>query len=68
MRELDGTSDLRNLGGNTIVGISLAASRAAALLKNLPLWQYLSQLANTKVGLPLFYMNFSRGIQRRISI
>ncbi|MCM8798147.1 MAG: phosphopyruvate hydratase [Candidatus Omnitrophica bacterium] len=61
MRELDGTSDLRNLGGNTIVGISLAMARAGALAKKLSLWKYISQLANIQPGLPLFYMNFLNG-------
>ncbi|MCM8778451.1 MAG: phosphopyruvate hydratase [Candidatus Omnitrophica bacterium] len=61
MREYDGTSDLHNLGGNTIVGISLAIARAGALAKNLSLWKYLSQLAEIEPKLPLFYMNFLNG-------
>ena len=39
--DLDGTSNKSNLGGNSILGVSLACSRAAANNKNIPLYQYI---------------------------
>jgi len=43
--ELDGTKEKRNLGANTILGISLALARAIANSQKEPLYQYLAQLA-----------------------
>jgi enolase len=40
--ELDGTADKSALGANAILGVSLAAARAAASSAGLPLYQYLS--------------------------
>jgi enolase len=40
--ELDGTADKSALGANAILGVSLAAARAAAASVGLPLYQYLS--------------------------
>jgi enolase len=41
---LDGTENKGRLGANAILGTSLAAARAAAASKKLPLYQYLGQL------------------------
>jgi len=40
--ELDGTPDKSALGANALLGVSLAAARAAALSAELPLYRYLS--------------------------
>lgn len=45
MLALDGTANKSNLGGNTILGVSLAASRAASIACGLPLYQYLNRKA-----------------------
>jgi enolase len=42
MKDLDGTTNKSRLGGNAIVGVSLAVARAAAAACNLPLYQYLN--------------------------
>ena len=42
MRELDGTENKSNLGGNAILGVSLAVARAAAHAGGKPLYQYLN--------------------------
>jgi len=42
LRELDGTHTLSRLGGNAIVGVSMAAARAQAQAAGLPLWQALT--------------------------
>src|SRR3954449_11981967 len=41
MIELDGTPNKKSLGANAILGVSLAASRAAALSQGVPLYRYL---------------------------
>lgn len=41
MIDLDGTPNKANLGANAILGISMAAARAAAQAAGLPLYQYL---------------------------
>lgn len=43
--ELDGTANKGKLGANAILGVSLAACRAAAAEKNVPLYQHISDLA-----------------------
>ena len=42
MAELDGTADKSRLGGNAILGVSMAAAQAAADSLGLPLYRYLS--------------------------
>jgi enolase len=41
MIDLDGTEKKSRLGGNAIVGVSLAAAKAAATASNLPLYKYI---------------------------
>lgn len=43
MIALDGTENKSRLGGNAILGVSMAASNAAAAEAKLPLWQYLQK-------------------------
>jgi enolase len=45
MKELDGTPNKSRLGANAILGVSLAAARAAALVRKLPLYTYLAELS-----------------------
>ena len=40
--EIDGTANKSRAGANAILGVSLAAARAAAASKGLPLWRYLA--------------------------
>ncbi|HET9849277.1 MAG TPA: phosphopyruvate hydratase [Candidatus Dormibacteraeota bacterium] len=47
---LDGTANKSHLGANAVLGVSLAAARAAASLADQPLYRYLSDLAS--VGRP----------------
>ena len=59
MIELDGTSNKGNLGANAILGVSLAAARAAAQLTEQPLYRYVGGVnANT---LPIPMMNILNG-------
>jgi len=53
MRKLDGTKNKGKLGANAILAVSIALCRAAAFAQGVPLWQWISQLADTKPVLPV---------------
>ncbi len=53
MRRLDGTENKDKLGANAILAVSLAACRAGAADQKMPLWKWLSQLADTTPSLPI---------------
>jgi enolase len=59
MIEADGTSFKARLGANAILGVSLAASKAAAASARLPLYQYLG--GDNAVTLPVPMMNVLNG-------
>ena len=65
MLELDGTPNKANIGANTILGVSLATAKAAAMSVGLPLYRYLGGTsANT---LPLPMMNILNGGKHAVS-
>ena len=54
MIELDGTENKSNLGANSLLGVSIAASKAAANYYKLPLYKYLgNQKSNCRIGQPV---------------
>lgn len=57
--KLDGTANKSRLGANAILGVSLAAAKAAAISNNLPLYRYLGGV-NAHV-LPVPMMNIING-------
>ena len=59
MIDLDGTANKEKLGANAILGVSMAAAKAAAESIGLPLYQYLGGV-NAKV-LPVPMMNILNG-------
>ena len=59
MIDLDGTPNKKRLGANSILGVSLAVARAAAVDAGLPLYAYLGGV-NAKV-LPVPLMNVING-------
>jgi enolase len=59
MIELDGTPNKSRLGANAILGVSLAAARAAAAEERLPLWRYLGGEAAHVLPVPM--MNVLNG-------
>jgi len=59
MLRADGTANKRKLGANAILGVSLAAAKAAAAALDLPLYKYIGG-ANAKV-LPVPMMNIMNG-------
>ena len=59
MIELDGTPNKKSLGANAILGVSLAAARAAAVSLGLPLYRYLGGVGARTLPVPL--MNILNG-------
>jgi enolase 1/2/3 len=57
--ELDGTPNKSRLGANAILGVSLAAARAASAEERLPLWRYLGGEAAHVLPVPM--MNVLNG-------
>jgi enolase len=57
--ELDGTPNKARLGANAILGVSLAAARAAAAVERQPLWRYLGGEAARVLPVPM--MNVLNG-------
>ncbi len=57
--ELDGTPNKARLGANAILGVSLAAARAAAAEEHMPLWRYLGGEAAHVLPVPM--MNVLNG-------
>src|SRR5438477_1060291 len=59
MIELDGTPAKKSLGANAILGVSLAAARAAAMSFGIPLYRYLGGVNARTLPVPL--MNILNG-------
>ncbi|TDG94727.1 phosphopyruvate hydratase [Cardinium endosymbiont of Culicoides punctatus] len=65
MIQLDGSPNKANLGGNTILSVSLAIAKAAALVRQQTLYQYFSDLLSYKPDekfvMPVPMMNILNG-------
>jgi len=63
MLELDGTENKENLGANAILAVSLAAAKAAAIEKGIPLYAHIAEINGTagQFSLPLPMMNILNG-------
>lgn len=63
MLELDGTENKANLGANAILAVSLAAAKAAAQAKNIPLYQHIAEINGTpgRYSMPVPMMNIING-------
>ncbi len=59
MIELDGTANKSKLGANAILGVSMAAMRAAAAAYGLPLYRYIGGARATHLPMPM--MNIVNG-------
>jgi len=53
MIEMDGTENKANLGANAILGVSLAAAKAAAEARGLPLYRYIGGTNATQLPVPM---------------
>jgi enolase len=54
LRETDGTKDSSRLGANALLGVSLAAARAAAAVRRLPLYRHLGGDGARDLPVPMF--------------
>lgn len=61
LNEIDGTENKSKLGANAILAISLAVCKAAARSKKMPLWKYISEIADTTPSLPVPLVNVFNG-------
>lgn len=61
--DLDGTPNKGKLGANAILGVSMAAAKAAAALEGVPLYAYIAKLSGSKAPyvLPVPFMNVLNG-------
>lgn len=60
---LDGTADRSGLGGNVMIGVSIATAKAAASVAGKEVFEYLPSLADIKSSraVPLLFMNLCNG-------
>ena len=63
MLELDGTKNKDNLGGNSMIGVSIACAKVAAKVQEIELYEHLRTLAEIKPSrhIPHLYMNLING-------
>jgi enolase len=62
LRAADGTEALSRLGANAVLGVSLAAARAAATARGLPLYAFLAEtFGNAALRLPVPMLNVLNG-------
>ncbi len=63
MIELDGTSNKDNLGGNSMIGVSIACAKVAAKVSGVEVFEHLRTLAEIKPSrkMPYLYMNIING-------
>jgi enolase len=63
MIDADGTDNKANLGANAILAVSLAAAKAAAAAKNIPLYQHIADINGTpgQYSMPVPMMNIING-------
>ena len=59
MIEGDGTKDKSNLGANAILAVSIAASRAASIALDIPLYRFLGGVSGNRLPVPM--MNILNG-------
>lgn len=63
MINLDGTIQKTNLGGNSLIGVSVACAKAAAKVMNMEVYEYLRKLESIKPSRkePFLYFNLING-------
>jgi len=63
MIDLDGTKNKDNLGGNSMIGVSIAVAKTASKVKGQEVYEYLRGLQNIKIShtVPFLYMNLING-------
>ncbi len=61
MLKLDGTENKSKLGANAILSVSMAVCRAGAAERNIPLYQYIAELSNRSLLMPIPFFNVING-------
>lgn len=62
LRELDGTAQLKRLGANAVLGVSIAVCRAAAVAAGQPLYARIAELSGTaRIEMPVPMVNILSG-------
>lgn len=63
MLKLDGTEQKTNLGGNSMIGVSIACAKAAAKVNGIEVYEYLKTVADIKPSRkePFLYFNLING-------
>jgi len=62
MIKLDGTDNKSKLGGNAIIGVSMAVCKAGAFHKNMRLFEYVKEISGSKkFSLPVPQLNIMNG-------
>jgi enolase len=62
MIDLDGTANKTRLGANSILAVSLAAAKAAAIARRVPLYEHINSLfGNVEMRMPVPMMNIING-------
>jgi enolase len=62
MIDLDGTKNKEVLGANAILGVSMAAAKAAAQDKGIPLYEYFNSLTiDSEMSIPVPMLNVLNG-------
>lgn len=59
--ELDGTDNKNNLGANAMLGVSIAATKLAAVLEGIPVWKFIARENGFDSKLPKLFMNIING-------
>jgi len=59
--KLDGTPDKSNLGGNALLGVSIAATKLFALEQKIPVWKFIADTNSFIPQFPRLYMNMMNG-------
>lgn len=63
LHELDGTDQLKNIGGNLALGVSIAACKTASAVKGIEVWQHVAELFAYKeqANSPRLFVNLING-------
>ncbi len=62
MIKLDGTENKSKLGANSLIGVSMAACKAASFHKNMHLFEYINEISGSKqLTLPIPQLNIMNG-------
>lgn len=61
MIKLDGSKNKSKLGANAILGVSMACCKAGAIKGGIPLYRYISRLADTQPIIPVPMFNIING-------